>query len=71
VLVESMPWARCKARFTRDFKEWVVCLALRAQRRRGARAWSGIRSARYVRVCADLEAARGRGLRGCKAHRDR
>ena len=38
MLVESMPWARRKARFTRDFKEWVVCLVLRAPRRRGARA---------------------------------
>lgn len=29
VLVESVPWARHRARFTRDFEDWVACLAVR------------------------------------------
>ncbi|RRF98289.1 MAG: hypothetical protein DUD39_10440 [Coriobacteriaceae bacterium] len=49
-----MPWARRKARFTRDFKEWVACLARRAPRRRGARAWSGTRSARCAPASAPI-----------------
>lgn len=29
VLVESVPWARRGLRFTRDFEDWVACLAVR------------------------------------------
>lgn len=29
VLVESVPWARHGSRFTRDFEDWVACLAVR------------------------------------------
>lgn len=28
VLVESVPWARHRSRFTRDFEDWVACLAV-------------------------------------------
>jgi transposase len=28
VLVERVPWVRAGSRFTRDFKEWVACLAV-------------------------------------------
>ena len=29
VLVERVPWARHRSRFTRDFEDWVACLAVR------------------------------------------
>ena len=64
VLVESMPWARCKARFMRDFKEWVVCLALYGSgpRRRGARARGVAHARRGVHVC--LHRSEGRARQG-------
>lgn len=64
VLVESVPWARHRARFTRDFEDWVACLAVRCTAsavtelaRIEWRTVGGI----CERVYAELEAARGRG----------
>ncbi|QUC04125.1 helix-turn-helix domain-containing protein [Atopobium sp. oral taxon 416] len=66
-----MPWARPRSRFTRDFKEWVVCLVLRGsgQRRRGALARGVAHARRGLRRPAGR--ARQGALRGRKAHRDR
>lgn len=64
VLVESVPWARRGARFTRDFEDWVACLAVRctasavAELARVERHTVG---GICARVYADLETARGRG----------
>lgn len=64
VLVESVPWARHRARFTRDFEDWVACLAVRCT----ASAVTGLARIEWhtvggicERVYAELEAARGRG----------
>lgn len=64
VHVEAVPWARPKSRFTRDFEDWVACLAVRCTASAVAELarveWhtvGGICS----RVYAELEAARGKG----------
>ena len=64
VLVESVPWARHRARFTRDFEEWVACLAVRctasAVTELARIEWHTVGGI-CARVYADLEAARGCG----------
>ena len=64
VLVESVPWARHRARFTRDFEDWVACLAVRctasAVTELARVEWHTVGEV-CARVYADLEAARGRG----------
>ena len=64
VLVESVPWARHGARFTRDFEDWVACLAVRCTASAVAELarieWHTVGGI-CARVYADLEAARGRG----------
>lgn len=64
VLTERIPWARPRSRFTRDFEDWVACLAVRCAASAVAELarveWhtvGGICS----RVFADLEASRGAG----------
>lgn len=64
VLVETVPWARHKARFTRDFEDWVACLAVRctasAVTELARIEWHTVGDI-CARVYADLEAASGRG----------
>ena len=66
VLVESVPWARHKARFTRDFEDWVACLAVRctasAVTELARIEWHTVGSI-CARVYAELEAARGASRR--------
>ena len=64
VRVESVPWARHRSRFTRDFEDWVACLAVRCT----ASAVTEIARIEWhtvgevcARVYAELEAARGKG----------
>lgn len=64
VVTERVPWARPRSRFTRDFEDWVACLAVRCCASAVAELarveWhtvGGICS----RVFADLEASRGAG----------
>lgn len=64
VHVEAVPWARPRSRFTRDFEDWVACLAVRCTAsavcdlaRIEWRTVGGV----CARVFADLEAARGAG----------
>ena len=61
VLVESVPWARHKARFTRDFEDWVACLAVRctasAVTELARIEWHTVGGI-CERVYAELEAAR-------------
>ena len=64
VRAERVPWARPRSRFTRDFEDWVACLAVRC-------CASAVASLARVewhtvggicrRVFADLEASRGAG----------
>ncbi len=64
VLVESVPWARHKSRFTRDFEDWVACLAVRctasAVTELARIEWHTV-GAVCARVYAELESARGCG----------
>lgn len=64
VRVEAVPWARPRSRFTRDFEDWVACLAVRctasAVRELARVEWRTV-GAVCARVFADLEAARGAG----------
>ena len=64
VLVESVPWARHRSRFTRDFEDWVACLAVRCTASAVAELarieWHTVGGI-CARVFADLEAARGSG----------
>lgn len=64
VLVESVPWARRGSRFTRDFEDWVACLAVRCTASAVAELarieWHTVGGI-CARVYAELEAARGRG----------
>ena len=62
VVVEAVPWARHGSRFTRDFEDWVACLAVRCT----ASAVSELARVEWhtvggicSRVHADLEASRG------------
>ena len=74
VLVESMLWARRKARFTYDFESgWRVWRCTDPASTVAALTHVEWYTLGEVCTCvyADLEAARGRGLRGHKAHRDR
>lgn len=64
VHVERVPWARPRSRFTRDFEDWVACLAVHSpiswvarQARIEWRSVGGI----CRRVYADIEAERGVG----------
>lgn len=64
VLVEAVPWARHGSRFTRDFEDWVACLAVRCT----ASAVADLARVEWhtvggvcSRVYAELEAARGKG----------
>ena len=64
VHVEAVPWARGNSRFTRDFEDWVACLAVRCTVSAVAELarveWKSVGGI-CARVYADLEAARGRG----------
>lgn len=64
VRVERVPWARPRSRFTRDFEDWVACLAVRCC----ASAVASLARVEWhtvggicARVFADLEASRGAG----------
>ena len=63
VLVESVPWARHKSRFTRDFEDWVTCLTIRCTISAVADLarveWHTVGDI-CSRVYADLEDARGK-----------
>ena len=61
VLVEAVPWARPRSRFTRDFKDWVAwpgTARIRPAPSRSSHAWSDTRSARSAPTCRP-RAARG------------
>ena len=64
VRVESVPWARARSRFTRDFEDWAACLAARCTASAVCELarveWRTV-GAICARVFADLEAARGAG----------
>ena len=64
VLVESVPWARHRSRFTRDFEDWVACLAVRctasAVTELARIEWHTVGGI-CARVYAELESARGCG----------
>lgn len=64
VLTERVPWARPRSRFTRDFEDWVACLAVRCCASAVAELarveWHTV-GAICSRVFADLEASRGAG----------
>ncbi len=64
VHVEAVPWARPRSRFTRDFEDWVACLAVRctvsAVVELARVEWHTVGGI-CGRVYAELEAARGRG----------
>lgn len=62
VLVERVPWARHRSRFTRDFENWVACLAVRCCMSAVARIarveWHSVGGI-CRRVCDEIEAQRG------------
>jgi transposase len=62
VLVERVPWARHGSRFTRDFEDWVACLAVRccvsAVARIARVEWHSVGGI-CRRVCDEIEAQRG------------
>lgn len=64
VLTERVPWARPRSRFTRDFEDWVACLAVRCCASAVAELarveWHTVGGV-CARVFADLEASRGSG----------
>ena len=64
VRVESVPWARPGSRFTRQFEDWVACLAVRCTSSAVAELarveWHTVGGI-CRRVHGDLQAARGRG----------
>ena len=64
VLVERVPWARHRSRFTRDFEDWVACLAVRSCMSAVARAarveWHSVGGI-CRRVYDEIEAQRGAG----------
>lgn len=64
VLVESVPWARRKSRFTCDFEGWVACLAVcctaSAVTELARIEWYAVGEV-CARVYTGLEAVRGRG----------
>ena len=64
VLVESVPWARHKSRFTRDFEDWIACLTVRCTISAVAELarveWHSVGDV-CARVYADLEKVRGKG----------
>ena len=59
VLVERVPWARHGSRFTRDFENWVACLAVRCCMSAVARIarveWHSVGGI-CRRVCDEIEA---------------
>ena len=61
-LVERVPWARPRSRFTRDFEDWVACLAVRCCMSAVARVarveWHSVGGI-CKRVYDDVEAQRG------------
>lgn len=64
VRAERVPWARPRSRFTRDFEDWVACLAVRCCASAVAELarveWHTVGGV-CARVFADLEASRGAG----------
>ena len=64
VLVERVPWARHRSRFTRDFEDWVACLAVRccmsAVSRIARVEWHSVGGI-CRRVYDEIEAQRGVG----------
>lgn len=64
VRVERVPWARPRSRFTRDFEDWVACLAMRCCASAVAELarveWHTVGGV-CARVFADLETSRGAG----------
>lgn len=64
VLVESVPWARHKARCARDFEDWAACLTanctVRAVAELARIQWKSVGPI-CSRVFADLESRRGAG----------
>ena len=64
VLVERVPWARHRSRFTRDFEDWVACLAVHSPISWVARLarveWKSVGGV-CTRVYDEIEAERGTG----------
>jgi transposase len=64
VLVERVPWARPRSRFTRDFEDWVACLAVHSPISWVARLarieWRSVGGV-CGRVYGEIEAERGTG----------
>ncbi len=64
VLVERVPWARRRSRFTRDFEDWVACLAVRCSMSAVSRIarveWHSVGGI-CRRVYEEIEAQRGKG----------
>ena len=64
VRVERVPWARPRSRFTRDFEDWVACLAVRccmsAVSRVARVEWHSVGGI-CKRVYDDIESQRGAG----------
>ncbi len=64
VLVERVPWARRKSRFTRDFEDWVACLAGRCSMSAVSRIarveWHSVGGI-CRRVYEEIESQRGGG----------
>lgn len=64
VRVERVPWARHGSRYTRDFEDWVACLAVRCRMSAVSRiARAGWHSVGGIcgRACDEIEAQRGVG----------
>lgn len=62
VLVERVPWARHRSRFTRDFEDWAACLAVKCCMSAASRIarveWHSVGGI-CRRVCDEIEAQRG------------